>query len=55
MLWRAFHDARPGFYVDVGAADPDADSVTRAFYDRGWRGIDVEPLPEAVEDRKSVV
>ena len=45
MLWRAFHDAGPGFYVDVGAADPDADSVTRAFYDRGWHGVNIEPVP----------
>jgi FkbM family methyltransferase len=45
MLWRALHSVTDGFYVDVGAADPDEDSVTRAFYDRGWRGINVEPLP----------
>ena len=45
MLWRAFRDAGPGFYVDVGAADPDFDSVTRAFYDRGWRGVNIEPVP----------
>jgi FkbM family methyltransferase len=35
-----------GFYVDVGAWDPDLDSVTKHFYDRGWRGINVEPIPE---------
>ncbi len=48
MLWRALHDAveGPGFYIDVGAADPVALSVTKAFYDRGWHGIDVEPLPD---------
>jgi FkbM family methyltransferase len=46
MLWRALGDAGPGFYIDVGANDPVIDSVTRAFYDRGWRGVNVEPLPE---------
>ncbi len=46
MLWRALGDAGPGFYIDVGAADPDRLSVTRAFYERGWHGLDVEPLPE---------
>jgi len=46
MLWRALRDQPPGFYVDAGAADPDLLSVTRAFYERGWRGLDVEPLPE---------
>ena len=35
-----------GFYVDVGAADPEVDSVTHAFYERGWSGINIEPLDE---------
>jgi FkbM family methyltransferase len=34
-----------GFYVDAGAAHPDVHSVTRHFYERGWRGINIEPLP----------
>jgi FkbM family methyltransferase len=46
MLWRALRHVEDGFYIDVGAADPDEDSVTRAFYDRGWRGINIEPTPE---------
>ena len=46
MLWRALRDVEKGFYVDVGAADPEELSVTRAFYDRGWSGINVEPLDE---------
>ena len=33
-----------GFYIDVGANDPTADSVTKFFYDRGWHGINIEPL-----------
>lgn len=32
-----------GFYVDVGANHPELDSVTKIFYDKGWRGINVEP------------
>jgi FkbM family methyltransferase len=43
MLVRAFPGAE-GFYVDVGANDPDIDSVTRVFYERGWSGINIEPL-----------
>jgi FkbM family methyltransferase len=43
MLWRALRDVPTGFYVDVGAASPQADSVTLAFYERGWHGINVEP------------
>lgn len=45
LLWRALHSVTPGFYVDVGAHDPTALSVTRAFYDHGWRGINIEPHP----------
>ncbi len=43
MLARLFSSDHKGFYIDVGAADPDYLSVTRYFYDRGWRGINVEP------------
>jgi FkbM family methyltransferase len=32
-----------GFYVDIGANDPNVISVTKKFYNRGWRGINVEP------------
>ncbi len=43
MLWRALKHVDSGFYIDVGAWSPDLDSVTRAFYERGWRGINIEP------------
>lgn len=43
MLWRALKHIKSGFYVDVGANDPVFDSVTKAFYDRGWTGINIEP------------
>jgi FkbM family methyltransferase len=46
LLWRALQGVEHGFYIDVGAAHPDIDSVTRAFYDRGWSGINVEPAAE---------
>ena len=49
MLWRALKSYPPGFYVDVGANEPIADSVTKAFYERGWRGINVEALPSLIE------
>lgn len=44
MLWRALKSVQNGFYVDVGANDPVLDSVTKLFYDRGWSGINIEPL-----------
>ena len=46
VLWRAFAAQGSGFYIDVGAADPRADSVTKLFSDRGWRGINIEPQHE---------
>jgi FkbM family methyltransferase len=46
MLERAFAEIENGFYVDVGAWDPDLDSVTRYFYERGWRGVNIEPNPK---------
>jgi FkbM family methyltransferase len=45
VLARLFGDKHDGFYVDVGANDPVADSVTKYFYELGWRGISVEPVP----------
>ncbi len=45
VLWRALGAEGPRFYVDVGAFDPSDDSVTRALYERGWRGINIEPQP----------
>jgi FkbM family methyltransferase len=50
MLWRALKHVQGGFYIDVGANDPSADSVTKAFYDRGWFGINIEPLPAHYAD-----
>ena len=44
ILWRALGNIENGRYVDVGAHDPDYSSVTRRFYEAGWRGINVEPV-----------
>lgn len=45
ILHSFFHDVKNGFYVDVGAYDPDIDSVTKLFYIEGWSGINIEPQP----------
>lgn len=44
MLWRALKHVEHGYYVDVGANDPKHLSITRAFYDRGWHGINIDPV-----------
>lgn len=50
VLWRALKDVGKGFYIDVGACDPSKDSVTKAFYDKGWSGINVEPVSQHFEN-----
>ncbi len=49
MLWRALKHIKNGFYIDVGAWSPDIDSVTKAFYESGWSGINIEPNPDYVK------
>ena len=49
ILWRVFKDVNCGRYVDVGAFHPEIDSVTKWFYDQGWSGINIEPVPESFD------
>jgi FkbM family methyltransferase len=42
----AFAGQATGTYIDIGAGHPIADNVSFWFYERGWRGIVVEPQPE---------
>lgn len=46
ILWRVLRHVQCGFYVDIGAQDPVIDSVSLAFYEKGWRGIHVEPTAD---------
>lgn len=46
ILFSFLYEIKRGFYIDIGANDPDKISVTKAFYLRGWNGINIEPLPE---------
>ncbi len=45
VLHRLFKGQPTGTYVDVGAGHPVRGSVTKNLYDRGWSGVNVEPLP----------
>jgi len=49
MLWRALGQVTKGFYIDIGACYPVLGSVSLAFYERGWRGVHVEPSPTLAE------
>lgn len=44
ILSIVFKDIKKGSYIDVGANDPESNSVTKYFYLKGWRGINIEPL-----------
>jgi FkbM family methyltransferase len=44
ILWRTFRHIKNGFYIDIGAHDPVNASVSKVFYDSGWRGVNVEPV-----------
>ena len=49
VLYRIFEKQESGFYVDIGAYHPKCFSNTYFFYKRGWRGINIEPNPEAIK------
>lgn len=48
VLWRALGTRDGVFYVHVGASDPTRDSATRALYERGWRGMNLEAHPDRI-------
>lgn len=50
LLWRALRHVPRGCYIDVGAHDPRAGSVSRGFYEAGWRGVHFEPNPAAAAE-----
>lgn len=55
ILARALAHVPIGFYLDIGAYHPEDCSVTKHFYDQGWRGVNVEPsrrlFPRFLEER----
>ncbi len=48
ILEALFPQPEIGVYVDIGAGEPSQCSNTWALYQRGWRGLLIEPLPEFV-------
>ncbi len=43
IIDRLLKNKKKGFYVDIGAYDPDRFSNTKRFYLKGWNGINIEP------------
>lgn len=50
---RALGHLDSGRYIEVGANDPVQDSVTRAFYNRGWSGITIEPMHDYAQRHRA--
>ncbi|CAM5235496.1 FkbM family methyltransferase [Rhodanobacter lindaniclasticus] len=46
ILMRVLASVDRGCYIDVGAQHPINDSVTKAFYEKGWRGVNIEPVDQ---------
>jgi len=42
-----------GFYVDVGAYQPQSGSNTYKLYLKGWSGITIEPNPDVESSLKN--
>jgi len=49
VLVYLFGDDFKGVYVDVGAHDPVAWSNTKKLAERGWWGLNIDPLPGSAE------
>lgn len=49
ILNRILEGRQSGFYVDVGAHHPYRFSNTYLFYKKGWRGINIDPMPKSME------
>lgn len=48
ILRRVFERKPSGFYVDIGAHHPFRFSNTCYFHRLGWRGINIDPNPDAI-------
>lgn len=49
-LTSIFNPNMIGTYIDVGAHHPSRFSTTRALYERGWSGINVEANPDLMDE-----
>lgn len=54
ILNRLLEGQTIGFYVDVGAHHPVRFSNTYLFYQRGWRGINIDAMPGSMKKFKKM-
>lgn len=45
IIDKLLNNKKSGFYIDIGANDPDHLNNTKRFYNKGWHGINIEPNP----------
>lgn len=50
ILGAILHNIDKGYYVDVGANHEEYHSVTKYFYNKGWNGINIEPIPRLIKE-----
>lgn len=50
ILERYFSSQSEGFYVDVGAHHPLRFSNTYRFYKKGWRGVNIDAMPNSMTE-----
>jgi FkbM family methyltransferase len=51
VLEAVFPNVKNGFFLDVGSADGTINSNTKAFEQKGWTGICIDPFPRNMQDR----
>ncbi|MCT7528303.1 FkbM family methyltransferase [Aliarcobacter cryaerophilus] len=49
ILYRIFGEKKNGFFIDIGAYHPIKYSNTYFFYKKGWRGINIDAMPNSME------
>lgn len=54
ILLRFFPDRESGTFIDIGASAPVHENVTYALYLLGWRGINIDPIPERVRELERI-
>lgn len=50
VLSKLLRGTKKGFYIDIGANHPSILSNTKYFYEKGFRGINIEPNPNLIEN-----
>ena len=48
ILRRLFEKQQIGFYIDIGAHHPKRFSNTYFFYKKGWKGINIDAMPDSM-------